>query len=75
MVDDQVVFAKRKLIQHSSELQALEIGGSLEEEAGRAGFLAFGEHQGRFVDSATAQGVTLKTACQIRAAAVQETVP
>ena len=65
LVDDGVVSAQREAIQRSPGVPA---SGSAEEASGRAGFLDFEGRQGRFVESALAQGLTLKTACEMRAA-------
>lgn len=68
MVDEKVVSTQREMVQRLSGSPASNPVDSPEEASGRAGFLAFGERQGRFDESAAAQGLTLKTACEGRAA-------
>lgn len=68
MVDQTVVSKQRDTVEHLSEGLALSAVGAPEEEFGRGGILAFGQPQGRFEESALAQGLTLKTACESRAA-------
>lgn len=68
MVDETVVSKQRQTVLRFSAGLASSAVGALEEEFRRAGFLAFGQRQGRFEESTLAQGLTLKTACESRAA-------
>lgn len=67
-VDETVVSEQREVVERLAGASASSAVGSPEEEFGRAGFLAFGGRQGRFEESALAQGLTLKAACESRAA-------
>ena len=62
MVEAAAVAAQQRLVAATGPL------GQPEQEAGRAGFLAFDGNQGTFAQSASAQGLTLKSACESRAA-------
>lgn len=68
LIGESAVSAQRNMIRRLAGAEAVGVAGSAEREAGRAGFLAFDGRQGRFEESAAAQGVTLKTACETRAA-------
>ena len=68
LVDDTAVAAQKRAIERLPKPPGSNDAGHLEQEAGRAGLLAFGTIQVRFDESSQAQGFTLKTACEGRAA-------